>query len=139
MRTLAAGLFVLALALVFALAPRTPLEARTSSLEPPALTIGDPTRGQSLFNRRCTGCHSLNDNREGPHLSGVYGRRAASVPGFPYSAALTAAHLTWNDQTLDQWLTDPDAFVPNNNMDFRVPRPQERADLIAFLKASGGK
>lgn len=147
MRTLAAGLFVLALALVFALAPRTPLEPRTSPLEPSPSATPDPARGaphpggnaeigQSLFNRRCTGCHSLNDNREGPRLSGVYGRRAASVPGFPYSAALTAAHLTWNDQTLDQWLTDPDAFVPNNNMDFRVPRPQERADLIAFLRQS---
>jgi cytochrome c len=73
---------------------------------------------------------------EGPRLSGVYGRVAATAPGFSYSAALTAAQLTWNDTTLNQWLTDPDAFVPGNNMDFRVPRPQGRADLIAFLKQS---
>jgi cytochrome c2 len=118
------------------LAPRNPLEPRTSSLEPSSLTTPDPNRGKDLFNRRCTGCHSLTDNREGPHLAGVYGRPSASIAGFPYSAALRAAHITWNDQTLDRWLTDPDAFLPNNNMDFRVPRPQERADLIAFLKAS---
>jgi len=118
------------------LAPRTLLEPRTSSLEPSSLTTSDPNRGKDLFNRRCTGCHSLTDNREGPHLAGVYGRPSASIAGFPYSAALSAAHITWNDQTLDRWLTDPDAFIPGNNMDFRVPRPQERADLIAFLKAS---
>jgi cytochrome c len=118
------------------LAPRNPLEPRTSSLEPSSLTTPDPIRGQSLFNPRCTGCHSLTQNGEGPRLGGVYGRVAATAPGFSYSAALTAAQLTWNDQTLDHWLTDPDAFVPGTHMDFRVPRPQERADLIAFLKQS---
>lgn len=121
------------------LAPRNPLEPRTSSLEPSSLTTPDPNRGKDLFNRRCTGCHSLTGNREGPHLAGVYGRLSASIVGFPYSAALRAAHITWNDQTLDHWLTDPDAFIPGNNMDFRVPRQQERADLIAFLKASSGQ
>lgn len=117
------------------LALRNPLEPRTASLEPSSLTP-DPNRGKDLFNRRCTGCHSLTDNREGPHLAGVYGRPSASIAGFPYSAALRGANITWNDQTLDRWLTDPDAFFPGNNMDFRVPRPQERADLIAFLKQS---
>lgn len=95
---------------------------------------GDATRGADLFNRRCTGCHSLAQSREGPRLAGVYGRAAASVPDFPYSAALKGAQLTWNEKTLEKWLTDPDAFVPGVNMDFRVPKAQERADLIAFLK-----
>ena len=94
----------------------------------------DPARGQDLFNRRCTGCHALTQNREGPHLAGVYGRASASIAGFPYSAALSSAHLTWNEQTIDRWLTDPDAFVSGVNMDFRVPKAQERADIIAYLK-----
>jgi len=100
------------------------------------LAEGNSENGKDLFNRRCTGCHSLTDNHEGPRLGNVYGRPSASVPGFPYSAALIAAHITWNEQTLDRWLTDPDAFLPGNNMDFLVTRPQERADIIAFLKAS---
>ena len=102
----------------------------------PPVVPGDPVRGKDLFNRRCSGCHSLTGDREGPRLAGVYGRPSAAVPGFPYSAALASAHLTWNDQTIDRWLTDPDAFIPGNNMDFLVTRPQERADIIAFLKAS---
>jgi len=99
----------------------------------------DATRGADLFNRRCVGCHTLTTNREGPHLGDVYGRAAASVAGFPYSAALKGAHITWDEQTLDKWLTDPDAFISGVNMDFRVPKPQERADIIAFLKQSSAK
>lgn len=103
----------------------------------PAATLpGDATRGQAVFEKRCTGCHSLTDNREGPRLQSVYGRAAGAIPNFPYSAALEQSHITWNDATLDQWLSDPDAFVPGNNMDFHVAKAQERADLIAWFKQS---
>jgi cytochrome c len=101
-------------------------------------TAGDPTRGQAVFERRCTGCHALTQSHEGPCLQGVYGRASASVPNFPYSDALRRAHLVWNDQTLEQWLTDPDVFLPGANMDFRVAKPQERKDLIAYFKQSAG-
>lgn len=93
----------------------------------------DPIRGKALFERRCTGCHALTTDREGPRLEGVFGRRAASIPGFPYSAALRQSQIVWNEQSLDHWLTDPGSFLPNSNMDFRVPKPQERKDLIAYL------
>jgi cytochrome c len=111
------------------------VHAAASSAAPvEGMLTPDATRGADLFNRRCTGCHSLTSNHEGPRLGGVYGRAAASVAGFPYSAALAGTHITWDEQTLERWLTDPDAFVPGVNMDFRVPKPQERADIIAFLK-----
>jgi cytochrome c len=102
-------------------------------------TPGDLVHGQQLFEKRCTGCHALETNREGPHLQGVYNRPAGTVQNFPYSAALKGAHITWNDQTLEKWLTDPDAFLPGNNMDFHVPRPQERKDIIAFFKQSAAR
>jgi cytochrome c len=105
----------------------------------PETAKGDPVRGKAVFEKRCTGCHALTENREGPSLEGVYGRPAAAVPGFSYSDALRKANITWNDQTLEQWLTDPDAFLPGNNMDFLVARPQERKDLIAYFKNSAGK
>jgi cytochrome c len=101
-----------------------------------ATTEGDAAQGRLVFERRCTGCHSLNQNREGPNLSGVFGRTSGQAPNFAYSAALRNAHIVWNERTLDQWLTDPDAFVPGNNMDFHVARPQERQDLIRFFKES---
>jgi cytochrome c len=100
---------------------------------------GDPIRGAALFDKRCTGCHSLTTNREGPMLQGVYGRTTGSVLAFSYSPALKDAHIEWNDQMLDEWLSDPDAFIPGNNMDFLVARPQERKDLIAFFKQKAGK
>lgn len=95
---------------------------------------GDPDRGRLVFQKRCTGCHAPTQDREGPHLAGVYGRTSGSVRGFDYSDALRNAHVVWRDATLDRWLTDPDAFIPGNNMDFHVPSSQERADLIRFLQ-----
>jgi cytochrome c len=104
-----------------------------------AAAEGDPLRGREVFEKRCTGCHALEQNREGPRLRDVFGRTAGQVPGFPYSPALVKAHIVWNETTLEQWLTDPDTLVPGNNMDFHVPKAQERRDLIEFLKkkASG--
>ncbi|UWZ84672.1 heme-binding domain-containing protein [Occallatibacter riparius] len=96
---------------------------------------GDAERGRDLFGGRCTGCHALDADREGPRLRGVYGRRAGSVPGFGYSSALRNSGVTWSDATLERWLSGTDAMVPGNAMEFFVPRAQERADLIAFLKS----
>jgi cytochrome c len=96
--------------------------------------IGDPTRGEALFNRRCTGCHALDASREGPKLRGAFGRTAGKLPGFAYSSALKSSTITWDAASLNRWLSDTDAFIPGNNMDFQVLKAAERADIIAFLK-----
>ena len=95
---------------------------------------GDAARGKAVFEKRCTGCHATEVDREGPRLGGVFGRKAGSVPGFVYSAGLKNSGLTWTDATLEKWLSDPDLMVPDNNMSFSVPKAEERRDLIAFLK-----
>jgi cytochrome c len=95
---------------------------------------GDAVRGKAVFQKRCTGCHALEADREGPRLAGVYGRKAGSVAGFTYSNGLKNLGVTWNDATLERWLSDPDLMVPDNNMSFSVPKAEERRDLIAFLK-----
>lgn len=102
-------------------------------------TAGDAKNGKLLFEKRCTGCHSLTSNKEGPRLRDVYGRQAGSVSDFNYSDELKAAHIIWDERSLDQWLTNPDAVVPDNDMAFRVSNPQERADIIQFLRLSSGK
>jgi cytochrome c len=99
----------------------------------------DPERGKALFEKRCTGCHSMTRNREGPQLQGVYGRTSGTAAGYAYSPALTKAHIVWDEESLNKWLTDPDAFIPGNDMDFLVSKPQERRDLISYLKRSSGK
>lgn len=100
---------------------------------------GDPIRGKALFEKRCTGCHALTQNHEGPHLQGVYGRTSGTAAGFAYSAALRRAQIIWDEKSLEKWLTDPDALIPGNDMDFLVSKPQERQDLISYLKKSSGK
>lgn len=95
--------------------------------------------GKELFARRCGGCHSLDRDAEGPRLRGVYGRAAGSVTAFEYSEALRNSKLTWNDQTLDAWLADPEKDVPGNDMAFRVEKAEERAAIIAYLKQNSEK
>lgn len=97
-------------------------------------THADAALGKLVFEKRCIGCHTLEQNREGPRLAGVYGRVSGTVPQFTYSAALKKAHITWNDESLDRWLADPDAYVPGNDMEFGVRKPDERRNLIAFFK-----
>jgi cytochrome c len=95
---------------------------------------GDAERGRLVFQKRCTGCHALNADREGPRLGGVFGRKAGVVQGFNYSAGLRNSGLTWDEATLERWLTDPDVMVPDTRMDFLLPKAQERHDLIAYFR-----
>jgi cytochrome c len=99
----------------------------------------DPNRGRELFEKRCTGCHALDKAKEGPPLRGVFGRAAAGDPHFPYSDALKGAHVTWDEATLDKWLTDTESVVPQNDMTFRLENAAERADIIAYLKRLSSK
>ncbi len=93
---------------------------------------GDPTRGQALYGA-CMGCHSLDDNDVGPKHRGVVGRRAGSVAGYHYSAALANSGLVWTPTNLDRWLSGPQAFVPGAKMFFSLNDAQKRADIIAYL------
>lgn len=97
---------------------------------------GDAIRGKAVFEKRCTGCHALEQNREGPRLAGVYRRKSGTIPDFPYSTELKQAGIVWDERSLDAWLTDPDTLVPGSNMEFHVAKAEERRDLIEFLKAS---
>ncbi len=98
---------------------------------------GDVTRGQRIF-RTCAACHSLepNKNMTGPSLSGLFGRKAGGLASFSrYSTPLKSSSVIWSDDTLDQWLADPQHVVPGNQMTFPgVKDRAQRADLLAFLK-----
>jgi cytochrome c len=103
---------------------------------PPGARIaaaGDPVHGEELYDSRCIACHSPDANRVGPMHRGVVGRASGSVAGYTYSKAVKAANVTWDEQTLDRWLADPQAFIPGQKMNFRVTDPTDRADLIAYL------
>ena len=94
---------------------------------------GDAARGETLY-EACQDCHSLDKNDVGPRHRGVFGRKAASLPDYDYSDALKSANIVWNEETLDKWLTDPQAVAPGAKMFFHLDNPQDRADVIAYLK-----
>jgi cytochrome c len=99
----------------------------------------NPDHGRDLFERRCTGCHSLDSDKEGPRLRGVYGRKSGSVASFKYSDSLKKADITWDEASLDKWLTDPDKFIADSDMDFHLQKPDERTAVVAYLKQLSGK
>jgi cytochrome c len=98
---------------------------------------GDPEVGAQVF-RTCAACHTLEPgaHRTGPSLAGVFGRKAGGAVGFHrYSEALRSADLVWREDTLDDFLADPEGFLPGNHMTFRgIDDAQARADLIAYLQ-----
>ena len=94
----------------------------------------DADRGRDAFDKRCTGCHALDKIKLGPPLRGVYGRPAGKDPRFAYSDAVKNAPVTWNESTLDRWLTDTESIIPDNDMAFRLNDPADRASIIAYLR-----
>ena len=114
-------------------------------LSAPALAQDPPAEGseagQILFNNACRTCHTMTegDNRLGPHLHGVIGRQAGSLPGYAYSAAMTGFGIVWDAANLDRFIENPEAVVPGNNMKpyTGIAAPEERAKLIEFLGKPG--
>jgi len=105
-----------------------------------AAAAGDSVRGKTVF-VRCIACHTVaaGQNRLGPSLAGVVGRRAAAVPGFRYSPAMQNSRLLWTRENLDRYIAAPAAVVKGTFMTFQgVPDARDRADLIAYLAATGG-
>jgi cytochrome c len=96
--------------------------------------------GEAAFNNHCRTCHSTKkgDNRLGPSLYGIFGKKAGTVPGYTnYSQSLAGSGITWTESTLDKYIEDPEALVPNNNMKpyTGIRDPAERQKIIAYLKS----
>ena len=96
----------------------------------------DGKRGKMLYESRCIGCHSIDENRVGPAHRGVFGRKAGSAQGFDFSPALRASRVIWNERTLDRWLINPEAAIPGQKMGFAVPEAADRADIIEYLRTA---
>ena len=96
-------------------------------------TTGNYDRGERIY-QRCIACHSLTRNRTGPKHCGLLGRRAGSLPGFSYSAAMKNSGIVWNRATLSTFLSAPLDMIPGTKMGyFGIKRQQDREDLIEFL------
>ena len=105
-----------------------------------ALADGDPAKGKQIFNK-CMVCHSIQAgvNKIGPSLHGVVGRKAGTLAGYEYTDAMKNSGFTWDEATLDKYLTNPRKVVPGTRMVFvGLPKEQDRLDVIAYLKQAGG-
>lgn len=113
-----------------------PVRAPAEYLADPAFATADVARGQ-LLSLACAACHTLDaagGTLVGPNLHGVFGRRAAAVPGFDYSPALKSSGLVWTPVSLEAWLAEPASFVAGTRMAFTGYRSaDDRRDLIAYL------
>jgi cytochrome c len=100
-----------------------------------AKAAGDPDKGKAVF-EQCAACHSLGEagDYDGPMLKGVFGRKAGSLEDYRYSAAMKRSSVTWDAMTLEQYVADPQAFMPGNRMAFAgITDKTQRDDLIAYL------
>ncbi|WP_313669417.1 c-type cytochrome [Sandarakinorhabdus sp.] len=96
----------------------------------------DAKAGEKAF-VQCKACHSVvaGQNRIGPSLAGVVGRKIGTLAGFSYSAAMKAKGGAWSDANLDTYLTKPMAWVPGTKMAFAgIADAKKRKDVIAYLK-----
>lgn len=114
-----------------------PVHAAPIQAAPPRAASADVGLGEAVY-ARCMGCHALAYDRTGPRHCGLFGRRAGSVAGFDYSAAMKRAGIVWDARTLDRFLANPAAMVPGTSMTYAgVPERAERAAVIEFLRQAG--
>jgi glucose/arabinose dehydrogenase/cytochrome c2 len=104
------------------------------------MPAGDAARGRAYFQTTCALCHSDElgpDNtviiKQGPSLVGVVGRPAGSLPHFTYTSAMKSSGFTWDEATLNHFLTNPMVVLPGTTMPIPVADAQNRADVIAYL------
>ena len=103
-----------------------------------AQAAGDAAAGEAVFKKTCAVCHTTDEgkNKIGPSLHAVVGRHSASLGDYSYSDAMKKADKTWDDQTLDAYLTNPRALVPGTKMIFvGLKSEDDRQNVIAFLEA----
>ncbi|WP_428852257.1 c-type cytochrome [Imbroritus primus] len=109
----------------------------TTSHAASGATPADLQRGAAIY-ERCVACHAFEYDRTGPRHCGLFGRRAGTVPGFQYSAAMRESNIVWNEKTLDVFLKSPMTAVPGTSMGYAgIADAGEREALIGYLKKEG--
>ena len=101
-----------------------------------ASAVGDPKAGATVY-KRCAVCHTSDKgggDALGPNLFGIVGRKAATRPGFAYSAPLQKAGIVWDEASLTKWAAGPARMVPGTKMAFPgITSKKQQADVVAYL------
>ena len=104
-------------------------------VDPLSAYAGD--HGAEVF-RACVACHTLSakgEQRAGPTLSGLFGRRIASLPGYRFSDALKKMDIIWTPETVAKMFEmGPNAYTPGTKMpEQRIGSAEDRRALTDFL------
>lgn len=94
--------------------------------------------GKDRFRAECIACHAIGCNRSGPMLGGIIGRKAGGVAEFAdYTEEIKRSGIVWSDETLDEFLKDPNAMIPGTLMALggRIADPVARRNVIAYMKS----
>jgi cytochrome c len=102
----------------------------------PAAQVASKAPARPAAFAMCASCHSVSPGRHGagPSLAGIWGKKAASAPGYAYSPALKGSGIVWDAQTLDRWLQGPMQMVPGTRMVVGLPNPEARQTVIAYIQ-----
>lgn len=105
---------------------------------------GDVAKGEKSF-RKCAACHSIEaggGSKVGPNLYGVIGRTTGTLEGFAFSDVMVEAGAeghVWTPEELSLFLENPKKAFPGTKMTFAgLKKPEERADVIAYIASLGG-
>ncbi|MCK1358347.1 c-type cytochrome [Bradyrhizobium sp. 199] len=97
---------------------------------------------QQAFNNSCRTCHSVKegDNRLGPNLNRIVGRKAGSLPDYNYSSSMKEAGFSWDQDKLTRFLVKPDEVVSGHKMQpYGGISTEEAGKVVAYLQSAGGK
>ena len=104
------------------------------------IATADVAKGEKI-SKACAACHSFDaggPHKVGPNLHAMVGAAKAGKAGFAYSDVLIGKGGAWSYEDLNYFLWKPKAYAPGTKMNYLgLKKPQQRADLIAWLRAQG--
>lgn len=116
--------------------------ALTLLLSAPSALAQQPASDEAAhqaFNNSCRTCHSMKegDNRLGPNLNKIVGRKAGSLPDYTYSSSMKAAGFVWDQDKLTRFMVKPDEVVSGHKMQpYGGVSAEEAAKIVAYLQAA---